>query len=58
LLAASRTSCAPIFSNLSESSISRATVTRHLDRVGQDVDAAQHAAAGIVAEANVFCGHG
>jgi hypothetical protein len=64
--ATSRTICAPMFSNLSSSSISLATVTpslvmrgapndfldddvaalgaeRHLDGVGENVDAAQHA---------------
>ena len=73
LQATSRTICAPIFSNLSASSISLATVTpslviarraerlvendiaalgsqRHLDRVGEDVDAAQHPLARIAAE--------
>jgi hypothetical protein len=68
--ATSRTIWAPMFSNLSSSSISLATVTpslvmrgapndlsmttlrpfgpeRHLDGVGEDVDAAQHALAGV-----------
>ena len=80
LLATSRTICAPMFSNLSASSISLATVTpslvirgapkllsrttlrpfgpeRDLHRVGEDVDAAQHALAGIAAEPNVFGSH-
>ena len=73
LEATSRTIWAPMFSNLSSSSISLATVTpslvmrgapkllsmhdvaalgaeRHLHRVGEDVDAAQHAVAGVGAE--------
>ena len=78
--AASRTICAPMFSNLSSSSISLATVTpslvvrgapkrlldddvaalgteRHLHGVGEDVDAAQHALAGIGGEFDVFGSH-
>ena len=78
--ATSRTICAPMFSNLSASSISLATVTpslvirgapkllssttlrpfgteRDLHRVGQDIDAAQHAGAGVTAESNVLGSH-
>ena len=78
--AASRTICAPMFSNLSSSSISLATVTpslvvrgapkrllehdvaalgaqRHLDGVGENVDAAQHALAGFAGEFDVFGSH-
>src|SRR6478736_2407107 len=80
LLATSRTICAPIFSNLSSSSISFATVTpslvmrgapndfssttlrplaeRHLDRIGQDVDAAEHALAGILGKFYFLSWHG
>ncbi len=78
--ATSRTIWAPMFSNLSSSSISLATVTpslvmrgapnalvehdvaalrteRHLDGVGEDVDAAQHAVARVDAEFYVFSSH-
>ena len=78
--AASRTICAPMFSNLSSSSISLATVTpslvvrgapndfsmhdvaalgaeRDLDGVGEDIDAAQHALAGIGGKFDVFGSH-
>ena len=78
--AASRTICAPMFSNLSSSSISLATVTpslvvrgapndlsridvaalgpeRDLHGVGENVDAAQHALAGIGGEFDVFGSH-
>ena len=77
LEATSRSICAPMFSNLSSSSISLATVTpslvtrgapkdllehdvaalgaeRHLDRVGEDVDAAQHPLAGVLREFYFF----
>jgi hypothetical protein len=80
LEATSRSICAPMFSNLSLSSISLATVTpslvmrgapkllsmttlrplgpeRHLDRVGEDVDAAQDALARVAAEFHVFGCH-
>ena len=78
--ATSRTICAPMFSNLSSSSISLATVTpslvmrgraerlvendvaalgaeRHLDGVGEDVDAAQHVLARVGGETYVFGSH-
>ncbi len=78
--ATSRTICAPMFSNLSSSSISFATVTpslvmrgapnalvehdvaalgaeRHPHRIGEDVDAAQHAVARIDGEFDVFSSH-
>ena len=76
LLATSRTIWAPMFSNLSASSISLATVTpslvmrgapkfvehdiaalraqRHLDGIGENVDAAQHALLGVAAEAGLL----
>ena len=80
-VATSRTSWAPMFSNLSESSISLATVTPSLvmrgapydlssrtlrplgpsvtfTEFGQDVDAAQHAGAGVAAETYFFSCHG
>ena len=78
--ATSRTICAPMFSNLSESSISLATrhailgdarcaialvqdhvatlrTERDLHRLGEYVDATQHALTGIIAEPNVFRCH-
>ena len=80
LEATSRSICAPMFSNLSSSSISLATVTpslvmrgrtealfdddvaalgaeRHLHRVGENIDAAQHAIAGVSGKFNVFGSH-
>ena len=80
LEATSRTICAPMFSNLSSSSISLATVTpslvmrgapndfvehdvaalgaeRHLHRIGENVDAAQHAVARVGGEFYVFGSH-
>ena len=79
--ATSRTIWAPMFSNLSSSSISLATVTpslvmrgraeglvehdvaalgaeRHFHGVGENVDAAQHAVAGVGGESYVFGCHG
>ena len=80
LEATSRSICAPMFSNLSSSSISLATVTpslvmrgraealldddvaalgaeRHLHRVGENIDAAQHAIARVSGKFNVFGSH-
>ena len=80
LEATSRSICAPMFSNLSSSSISLATVTpslvmrgapklfsmhdiaalgaeRHLDRVGENIDAAQHAIARVSGKFDVLGSH-
>src|ERR1022692_4415304 len=61
--ATSLTICAPMFSNLSLSSISLATETpalgtqRYLDGIRQNVHTPEHALPGVVAEAYVFCCH-